>query len=393
MAAEPSIVIVGAGAAGLSTAVELMERGCRDVSVIDRGHVASGSSMLSAGIFTRQYIDPVDIALRQEAYEGLCRLERETGLVLRRNGFVRLAHDDATMRSFEGAAEVQRSLGIHDARTLDPDELKQLIPDLFVADLTGGLYGPSDGYLDGQQLCMTYAERAQAMGARVLPRHELLGYERGQRRRHRLITSSAVLECDLVVNAAGAWAPEVGEILGAPLPIVAERHQACTFQLSGSLTYVLPSVMDYIPGSGEAGLYLRPEGEHQIIAGLHTNDLVEDGEDPNAYYGGVDASFVDELIPLLLRRAPGFEDVGLHGGWAGLYPNSPDEQFIIGPYADVDGVFAAGGLNGLGVYMSPVVGRVTADWLLGQTPTLPLAPERFLPDRLRSLPDANKVAR
>jgi sarcosine oxidase subunit beta len=376
----PAIVVVGAGASGLSTALSLAERGAENVTVIDRGHVAAGSSALSAGVFTRQYTEPLDIELRQECYLRFCDLERQNGLKLRRNGFIRLAHDAATMASFVTAAECQRELGVTDSRAVDADELSRLIPDMRCADLEGALYGPSDGYLDGQQLCMVYAERAAALGVRVLAYHELLGRERGQRGAHRLITSRDPLECDVVVNAAGAWAWHVGGILEAPVEVAAERHQACVMGLARELPYLLPTVMDYSPGSGRLGLYLRPEGEaqHQVIVGLHTNErLAEPESDPDAFHTGVDAAFVDEIVPLLLERMPGFADAGLQSGWAGLYPNAADDQFIIGPCPGADGVFAACGVNGIGVYMSPVVGRLAAEWILDGSPRGPAGVERF----------------
>jgi len=377
---EPAIVVVGAGASGLSTALSLAERGAQDVTVIDRRHVAAGSSALSAGVFTRQYTEPIDIELRQECYLRFCDLERENGLLLRRNGFVRLAHDEATMASFVTAAECQRAFGVEDARALDADELARLIPDMRCADLEGGLYGPSDGYLDGQQLCMVYAERAAALGVRILAYHGLLARERGQRRAHRLITTREAIECDVVVNAAGAWASHVGNILEAPVDVDAERHQAAVMGLTRELPYVLPTVMDYSPGSGRLGLYLRPEGEtqHQVIVGLHTNERMAEAEpDADAFHTGIDAAFIDEIVPLLLERMPGFADAGLQSGWAGLYPNAADDQFIIGPCAGADSVFAACGVNGVGVYMSPVVGRLAAEWILDGSPRGPAGVERF----------------
>ncbi|MGH2945018.1 MAG: NAD(P)/FAD-dependent oxidoreductase [Solirubrobacteraceae bacterium] len=376
------IVIVGAGAAGLSTALQLAERGCRDVTVIDRAHVAAGSSGVSVGIYTRQYTDPLDIRLRVECYERLCALEREAGLTLIRNGFLRLAHDEASLEIFEEGARRQHELGVPDARALDRDELKRLVPDMRCDDLAGGLFGPSDGYLDGQQLCMTYAERAEALGVRVLARRALVGYEEGGARRHRLFTTGETLECDVVINAAGAWAPAVGDILGAPVEIVAERHQACIMHFSEPLPYRLPSVMDYVPGSGRLGLYFRPEGERQLIVGLHSNDRLEEGADPDAFHRGADAAFMEELIPMLIDRMPRFDGVGLQDGWAGLYPNSSDERFIIGPMPGREGVFAACGLDGVGVYTSPAVGRMAADWVLDGAPAALEEAERFAPYRL-----------
>ena len=368
MSGAPSVVIVGAGAAGLSTALCLAERGCDDVTVIERDHVAAASSSLSAGIYTRGYADPLDIALRVEAYERLCQFEREDGLTLRRNGFLRLARDSATVARFERSVALQHELGVEDSVVLDRAGLQAHVPDMRCGDLAGGLLTPSDGYLDGQQLCMTYAERAEALGVRVLARHPLTGYEQLADGRHRLETPRTALECDVVVNAAGAWAPAVGRLLAAPVEIVPERHEACVMRLAAPLGYELPSIMDYVPGSGELGLYLRPEGDSQLIVGLHTNDLLDDPADADAFYGGAEAAFVDALIPKLVDRMPGFESVGLESGWAGLYPNSPDERFIVGPMPGRPGVVAVCGLDGVGVYMSPVAGRMGADSVLDGRP-------------------------
>jgi glycine/D-amino acid oxidase-like deaminating enzyme len=141
--------------------------------------------------------------------------------------------------------------------------------------------------------------------------------------------------------------------------------------------------MDYVPGSPEPGLYFRHEGEAQLIVGLHTNDLVEGQvDDPDAFFRGVDDAYVEDLIPRLLRRLPTLDDIEYQGGWAGLYPNSPDGQFIVGPYPDRAGVFVACGLNGVGIYLSPVVGSIVAEWVINGEPcshprATDLSPARF----------------
>jgi sarcosine oxidase subunit beta len=380
----PSVVVVGAGAGGLATALCLAERGCDDVTVIDRDHVAAASSSLSAGIYTCGYAEPLDVALRLEAYERLCQLERDGDLTLRRNGFLRLARDAETVAGFERAVAVQRDHGLADSVVLDRAALERHVPDMRCDDLAGGLLTPSDGYLDGQQLCMAYAERAEALGVKIRARHPLTGYEQLPGGRHRLQTPRGDFDCDVVVNAAGAWAPAVGRLLEAPVEIVPERHEACVMRLAAPLDYELPSIMDYVPGSGEVGLYLRPEGEHQLIAGLHTNDLLDEPADPDAFYGGAEQAFVDELIPMLVDRMPGFDTVGLETGWAGLYPNSPDERFIIGAMPGREGIVAVCGLDGVGVYMSPVAGRIGADWVLDGRPRNAAERRAYAPDRFQT---------
>lgn len=378
----PSVVIVGAGAAGLSTALCLTERGCTDVTVIDRDHVAAGSSSLSAGIFVRGYSERLDIIVRVESYGRLCQLEADRGLRMRRNGFLRLAHDGNSAAGFEQAVKLQHELGVSDAVVLDQADLARHVPDMRSDDLTGGLLTPSDGYLDGQQLCMAYAEWAEELGARILARHALIGYEELADGRHRLLTSKGALECDVVVNAAGAWAPAVGALLEAPVDINPERHQACVMRLPRPLDYELPSIMDYVPGQESEGIYLRPEGEHQLVCGLHTNDALGETADADDFHGGADAAFIDALIPALVERMPGFDDVGLESGWAGLYPHSTDGPFIVGAMPGRPTVVAVTGGGGVGVYTSPAMGRIGADWVLDGRPRnseerVAFSPERF----------------
>jgi sarcosine oxidase, subunit beta len=381
VSAGPRVAVVGAGAVGLSTAWQLATRGVADVTVLEAQHVASGSSSVSAGIFTRQYTDPFDIALRVESCLAFDRLERDHGLVLRRNGYLRLAHDDAALEDFHRGAELQRSLGVDDAVALDRAGLAALVPDLRTDDLTGGLFSPTDGHLDGQQLTMLYAELAEAAGVRIRVRSPVTGHDLGPGGEHVLHTPRGEVRADVVVNAAGAWAGKVGAILGHDVPVVPERHQACIMRLPGPLPYELTSIMDYVPGSGEDGLYLRPEGERQLLVGLHSNDLVDSAADPDDFYTGADASFVDDLIPMLVHRMPGLDDVGLEGGWSGLYPMGADEQFILGPVSGTDTVVAATGVGGVGVYTSPTVGRIVADWVVDGRPRDPEEARRFSPRR------------
>src|SRR5205823_6586226 len=116
-------------------------------------------------------------------------------------------------------------LGVADARVLDREGLGRVVPDLECGDLAGGLFGPSDGYLDGHLYCNLLADLLRGRGARILTSTELVGAETAAGRL-RLATSGPALDCDVVVNAAGAWAAQVGELLGTPAPILPERHQA-----------------------------------------------------------------------------------------------------------------------------------------------------------------------
>jgi glycine/D-amino acid oxidase-like deaminating enzyme len=379
---RPRVVVVGAGAIGLSAAVHAAELGA-EVVVLERAHPASGSSGLSAGIFNRQAVDPLDVEVRVRAERFLSVLEREHGLPLTRDGYVRLAHSEEQLELFARSLVVERSLGVDDAQLLDRAGLARVIPDLEVRDLAGGLYGPSDGHLDGYLLCGALAERARARGVRLLLGVRLDGERSQERIGHLLATSAGDVEADVVVNAAGAWAPQIGEMLGTPVSLVSQRHQVCLVALEAPLPYRLPAVNEYVPGSGDYALYFRAEGPGGLIAGLHTHAILADhrSEDPDSYTRSVDYEYVELVAERLADRLPTLPNPRLMEGWSGLYPISVDGIPQIGPFASRPSVVAACGGGGVGLTLGLVYGQLAAEWaVLGECTSVPAA-LAYLPDR------------
>ncbi|NED97438.1 FAD-binding oxidoreductase [Phytoactinopolyspora alkaliphila] len=384
--APPRIAVIGAGAMGLAAAVRAAQLG-HQVTVFERDHPAAGSSGLSAGIFNRQAVDPLDIAIRIEAERFLSELERDRGLDLRRDGYIRLARTEEQLARLAGALEVERSLGVPDAALLTPPELAGVVPGLHVEDLAGGLYGPSDGHLDGHQLCSVLAGLARDLGARIRT-ETVTGHRRARSGRHILTTMSADgaeshEEADVVVNAAGAWASQVGEMLEAPVPLVPQRHQVVQVQLPRPLDRTVPAVNEYVPGSGDYALYFRGEGPALLLAGLHTHDVLDGhaSEDPDRFDRGVSDDYAIEVAQRLTLRLPGAGDLRFAGGWSGLYPISPDGLPQIGPHPDHPTVVLACGGGGVGLTNGLVYGRIAAEWaVLGEARSIPEA-RRYLPGR------------
>ncbi len=381
MAKSPSVVVVGGGALGLCTAFELNELGVREVTILERKHVASASSGLSVGIIETQYLDPLAIEVRVHSMDFLRRLETDAGLSITRNGYLRLGHSSEDLEAFERSIDVQRELGVADPLVLDQDGLRGLVPDMECGDLAGGLFGPSDGYIDGHLYCSLLADLLRKRGVTVLTSTELVGAGIASSGRHRLVTSHSTLECDVVVNAAGAWAPRVGELLGAPAHVLPQRHQALVAHLPRELDYPMPSVMDYIPSSGELGLYFRHETSASLISGLHTEEALHDIVDPDDYGRGGEHEFMNEVAKRLAHRLPALSGARLAGLWAGIYPVSPDGSPAVGPYRDRPSVVAALGAGGSGLQSSPGIGRMAAEWIVyGESRTI-RAGDTLLPDR------------
>lgn len=380
--ARDKAVIVGGGVIGLSSAVCLATAGC-DVVLIEQDQLASGSSSRSVGVYTRQYADPFEIAMRMVSFQAFEGLERDRGLHLRRIGYLRLAHDEGTLEEFAAAIDIQRELGLEDGELLRRAGVEDLVPAMRTDDIAGGLFGKSDGYLDGHQLCMTFADIAAELGVEIRTRTQLIEAETTNGGGHQLTTNRGTIEADIVVNAAGSWAQRVGDTLAAPVTIISQRHEACVIGLSPAPSYVIPEVMDYVLGSGEVGLYFRQERPGALVAGLHTNEVVPgENENPDNYFEGVGSEFELELAERLLDRLPGLE-MGIQSGWSGLYPMSLDSQIVVGPDARDPSIISACALGGLGVHLSPAVGRMVAEYATRGRVEFLDGTERLSPERFR----------
>jgi sarcosine oxidase subunit beta len=346
--------------------------------VLERHHPAAGSSGLSAGIFNRQTPNELEQELRCFSVGRFSDLE-QAGLRLERIGYVRIARSGDDLDRYALAAAREQALGVEDARLLDRSELARLVPGMRCDDFAGGLWCPSDGHLDGHELCAAYETLARAAGVDVRHRTALIG---GSHRADgvELETSAGRMRCDVAVNAAGPWAGQVAAMLGTHVPLLNQRHEICVAHLPAPADPPLPVVNTYVPGSGSQALYLRPEGATRVLCGLHSHEAVEGHAvtDPDDYARTVASETIERLAGELLARMPGWTDVRLEPGWAGLYPVG---RFQVGPHRDEPRVVVAGGLGGVGLTVSAAIGQLAAEWaVLGEARTFAFA-DQLMPDR------------
>ncbi len=378
------IAVIGAGTVGVGAARRAAELGA-EVTVVDREGPASGSSGRSAAIYNVQTVDPLHVELRTRARELFFELERTRGLPLRKIGNLRVAWTDADLEVLRGVIDVQRGLGLteEDSVILDRDGIQRLVPDLVTRDLAGGLFGPRDGVIDGVYLSHTLLHSAIDRGARYVKARVLDHRKRGSE--HVLVTEQGEIVADVVVNAAGAWAGKVGAILGIEVPVMPQVHDIVKARLPEARPYTVPMVNLYMPGSDGEALYFRQLDPTTLLAGFHTYEVLEDQPivDPDDFRQVVEPSYTEAVRAALAERfpVPGIEVVP---GWTGLYPLSPDGEFIIGPETGDPTIVTATGLGGVGVTSGSMAGYLAAEWaVLGETTTM-TGVERWLPSRFET---------
>jgi sarcosine oxidase subunit beta len=362
------VVVVGAGALGLSSALHLSERGVA-VTVIEADAIASGSTGRSVGVVGTQHVTALDVAMRAH---GLRRIQAwaARGLEFHPIGYLRLGRSAGDLDLFERSLGFQRDAGIDSARILEPAEIRALVPHISTDGITGALFGPDNGFLDPYQMCSLLAQMVRELGGTVRQRCRLLRADR-MGAGYRLATSAGAIDCDGVVIAAGAWAGRVAALFGKPLPVLPERHQAVIICLPEPLPYLMPMVMDLVYGGGGTGLNFRHDRPGQLVAEIHKATETA-ASDPDDYDEQIDDAAKDHLAELLLERLPGIHSAGFGRGWAGLYPQTTDGRPLVGPFDGEPRLIAAAGAGGYGIQLSPIIGALAADWLTEGAPiTMP----------------------
>ncbi|TIN03027.1 MAG: FAD-binding oxidoreductase [Mesorhizobium sp.] len=388
MTASPHVVVIGAGTLGICSAHALAEQGAR-VTVIDAQSIASGSSGRSVGVVGTQLTDPFEIQLRMQSVQRVRRWQERLGLGFSPIGYLRLARTSEQMELFARSVEIQRDAGFR-SRVYQANELQQLVPHLSSDGLEGGIFGPDDGFLDPHEMCTLLAQQVKKLGSEVFQFRKLLGAARTSGG-YRLDTSKGPIGCDFVVNAAGAWAPRVAEMLGQTLHIHPERHEALTIHLDAPLPYTMPMVMDLVNGQG-TGLNFRHEKASELIAEIHKVSSPSP-EDPDNYNEQCEEGSKVMLAEMLIERLPDLPGARLGRGWAGLYPVTADHRPYVGPVDQSEpGLITAAGAGGYGIQLAPVIGLIVADWVLKGSPASIPGTESLAPTPERNVPGTHTAA-
>lgn len=365
----------------MATAINLSAQGAR-VTVLEANSLASGSSGRSVGVVGTQFTDPFEIMLRQHAIRQFRDWESK-GFRFNHIGYLRLARTEAQMALFRESVVMQAEAGFR-SRVYQAEELTQLVPHMNVEGLAGGIFGPDDGFLDPYELCSFLADQVKAAGATVRQACKVLGVRRVAGG-YKLETTKGEIGCDIVVNAAGAWASQVAAMFGQELHVFPERHEAIAIHLDRPLDYIMPMVMDLVNGEG-TGLNFRHEKAVELIAEVHKVKSPEP-EDPDSYNDQCDEDSKVELAEMLLERVPDLPGASLGRGWAGLYPVTADHRPFVGPIdLSEPTLVTAAGAGGYGIQLSPVIGQVAADWALHGAPVSADGTEILRPTAERNRP-------
>jgi sarcosine oxidase subunit beta len=362
------IVIVGGGIIGTSIAYHLARKKVKGVVLLEKGMLGEGSTAKCAGGIRAQFSTEINIRFSLESFKTWDRFQEimETELDFKKVGYLFLAATEEEWAVFQRNATLQQQFGIP-VELLSSHEILRRWPYLRVDDLQGGTFCAREGYAGPYEALSGFARGARRGGLKILEETEVTQILRNGNQVAGVRTPRGDISSPVVVNAAGPYAGEVGKIAGVEVPVRPYRRQLF---FTGPFPHIpdpIPLVIDF-----HRGWYFRREGAGLLISGPK--------DDFPSFNLNVDYDAMVEVAENSIYRVPIMEKAEIDRGWAGSYEISPDNHAILGEFPGLKGFFLANGFSGHGFQHSPAVGKVMAELILGEKPSIDiscLSLERF----------------
>ena len=347
------IVIIGGGVMGASIAFHLASRGTGNIVLLEKEELfGQGSTGRCAGGVRYQFGTEINIKLSLASLPMLERFKDEIGQEIdyRKCGYLLVLTNENDVKVFQHNVDLQHKLGVQ-TKWLNGDDVRKQVPLMKFNDAIAGTFHQMDGLVDPNSVVMGYVNAAQKMGVRMLNNTEVRGIDVGGGVVEGVETNQGLIKTRLVINAAGPWAGQVGQLAGIHIPIQPIRRQMFT---TGSLAGVpqdFPFVIDFAKS-----LYFHREGEGLLIG-------MSNPDQKPAFDQNVDEEWELTNLEAAIERMPMLENANRASHWAGLYEMTPDAHPIYGK-TSIDGFLVCAGFSGHGFMHGPVSGKLMSEYIL-----------------------------
>jgi sarcosine oxidase subunit beta len=346
------VVVIGGGVMGASSAYHLALAGVQNVVLLEKeASFGLGATGRCAGGVRYQFGTEVNVRLSIASLAMLEHFKEEIGQECdyRQCGYLFVLTEDRDIPVFEHNRQMQRSLGVG-VEWWTGDDIRSRLPMMRFEDAVAGTFHQRDGLADPNGVVMGYVGRARQLGVTLYTDVEVLDVEVQQGSVRSVKTNRGDIACEQVINAAGPWAAQVGDMAGLEIPITPVRRQMLTTTPLPDLPSDFPFVIDF-----SQSLYFHQEGEG-ILTGM---------SNPNqnaGYDQSIDADWDLVAMEAAVMRLPMLEHAGRLSGWAGLYEVTPDAHPIYGP-TEIGGFWIVAGFSGHGFMHGPISGKIMAEIL------------------------------
>ncbi len=370
-------VIIGGGVIGCAIAYHLAREGRKDILVLERSKLTSGTTWHAAGLVRRLRPSATLTKLINYSIDLYGELERETGQATGwvQTGLLTLATNEDRLTNIKRQVSLGRAFGL-EAHVVDAARSKELWPLIEVDDVIGAVWSPADGRVNPSDVALALSKGARARGVKIQEDTQVTGLQRKGGRISGVEVGDHVIKADEVVIACGLWSREVAAMAGAHMPLYACEHfyiltkPIAEIQALGKGAH-LPTLNDQ-----DAFLYARDDVEGLLVGsfepnakGISTKDL------PADFSFDLLAEDWDHFMPMMdnaLRRIPALQTAEVRMLLNGPESFTLDSQFMMGESPEVPGLFLMGGMNSTGIALAGGAGKAMAEWIIAGEPTMEL---------------------
>ena len=370
---EARAVIIGGGIIGCSVAYHLAKLGWKDVVLLERKQLTSGTTWHAAGLIAQLRATSNMTKLAKYSQELYGNLETETGVAtgFKRCGSITVALTEERKEEIFRQAAMARAFGV-EVEEISPSEVKAKYEHLNIEGVTGGVYLPLDGQGDPANIAVALAKGARQMGAQVIERTKVISVTRQARK----ITEvhweneqgeSGTVKSENVINCGGMWGHEVGQMLGVNVPLQACEHFYIVTEAIEGLTQ-----MPVLRVPDECAYFKEDAGK--ILLGAFepvSKPWAMDGIPSDFEFDQLPEDF-DHFEPILeaaVKRFPMLGEAGIHTFFNGPESFTPDDAYHLGLAPEMDNVWVAAGFNSVGIQSAGGAGQALAQWMEdGQKP-------------------------
>jgi sarcosine oxidase, subunit beta len=350
-------IVIGAGSLGAPTAYYLSEAGQKVLVLESVSSVGQGSNKRAIGGIRATHSDPAKIRLCLRSIEIFSHFKEQFGDDIEWDpcGYTFVAYSEQEANTLKRLLAIQKTYGLNND-WYNTREFLEIVPDLNPEGLLGGTYSPEDGSASPLLVNHSYYTHAVARGAQFRFSEPVTGFSISNKKIQTVITPFGAYSADVVINTAGAYAAQVGQLAGIQIPVRPDSHEAAITEPVAR--FLGPMVVDIRPAAGSSNYYFYQHVTGQIIFCITPN--------PNAW--GDNVNETSSFLPMVSRRMieimPRLKNIRVRRTWRGLYPMTPDGFPILGWSPDITNFLLGVGLCGQGFMLGPAGGELLTRMVL-----------------------------
>ena len=359
-------VIIGGGIIGCSVAYHLTKLGWKDVLLLERKQLTSGTTWHAAGLIAQLRATANMTKLAKYSQELYGSLEKETGVAtgFKRCGSITVALTNERKEEIYRQASMARAFGV-EVEEISPQEVKEKYSYLNIDQVKAGVWLPLDGQGDPANIALALAKGARQNGGTIIQNTKVTGFKKEGRRITGVNWSQGdemgTTDAELVVNCAGMWGHNLGKMMGVNVPLHACEHfyivtepvkdlkQMPVLRVPDECAYYKEDAGKFMLGAFEPNA--KPWGMEGISENFEFDQLPEDFD------------HFEPILEMAVNRIPALGEAGIHTFFNGPESFTPDDAYHLGLAPEMDNVWIAAGFNSIGIQSAGGAGMALAQWI------------------------------